>query len=368
MSPRRHSPLTRSPRLHSPRTTRVAATALAGLAVVASAAFSVTAAHADDTLQPAFTAADHPITDVPGLVNGRELAAVRGRSGQTVNAPRLIRSESLDKITAAGATTLADEYHVDLVVDLRTPSQIAAKPDVAIPGARHVDISMFGADGDYSDDTAMYHDLVDKGRVDQATPGSMITAYRRVLRILATHTSGTVLIHCSHGMDRTGTVVDLLDRVLGVDSADILHDYLLSNTQLGVTWATPQLLQGTFEQDIATEYGGMGSYLTDTIGVTKHEAAALRERFLVSNDPTASSITVAGVRVQLPAAASSHGATVTAPVRMLRVADVHVHTTSPNAVASVRVSGRTAHITVTAQDGTTTKGYRLTVRHPATKR
>ncbi|OII35955.1 cell wall protein [Curtobacterium sp. MMLR14_014] len=368
MSPLRRSPLTHSPLTRSPRTTRVAATALAGLAVVASAAFSVTAAHADDALQPALTAADHPITDVPGVVNGRELAAVHGRSGQTVNAPRLIRSESLDKITAAGATTLADEYHVDLVVDLRTPSQIAAKPDVAIPGARHVDISMFGADGDYSDDTAMYHDLVDKGRVDQATPGSMITAYRRVLRILATHTSGTVLIHCSHGMDRTGTVVDLLDRVLGVDSADILHDYLLSNTQLGVTWATPQLLQGTFEQDIATEYGGMGSYLTDTIGVTKHEAAALRERFLVSNDPTVSSITVAGVRVHLPAAASSHGATVTAPVRTLRAADVRVHTTNPNAVAAVHVSGRTARITVTAQDGTTKKEYRLTVRRPATKR
>jgi hypothetical protein len=45
-----------------------------------------------------------------------------------------------------------------------------------------------------------------------------------------------------------------------------------------------------------------------------------------------------------------------------------VHTTNPNAVTSVHVSGRTAHITVTAQDGTTTKGYRLTVRHPATKR
>lgn len=352
---------------HSPRATRVAATALAVVAVVASAAVSVSAAHADSPSQPAFTAADHPITDVPGLVNGRELAAVRGRSGQTVNAPRLIRSESLDSITPAGARTLADEYHVDLVVDLRTPSQVAAKPDVAIPGARHVAISMFGADGDYSDDTAMYHDLVDKGRVDATTPGPMITAYRRVLRILASHTSGTVLIHCSHGMDRTGTVVDLLDRVLGEDSADILHDYLLSNTQLGVTWATPQLLQGTFEQDIATEYGGMAAYLTDTVGVTKHEAAALRERFLVSNDPSVSSITVAGVRVHLPAAASRRGAAVTAPLRTLRVADVHVTTTNPNATVAVHVSGRSARITVTAQDGTSTKQYRLMVRRGTTR-
>jgi len=344
---------------------RAASIATAAAAVFGTVCLSTTTASADTGLQPAFTAQDHPVTDVPGMVNGRELGAFTGLDGRRVDATRLIRSESLDKVTAAGAQTLAGKYHVDLVVDLRTPGQVAAKPDVTIPGAKVVDISMFGADGDYPDDTVMYHDLTDKGYVDAADRGPMISAYAQVLQILATHTTGTVLIHCSHGMDRTGTVIDLLDRVLGVDSADVLHDYLLSNTQLGVTWATPQLLQGTFEHDVATKYAGMDSYLSKTIGVTPAEVAALRARFLVSDDASASAVTVGGVTVPLAAAATTAGATVTAPLTALTAADVHVTTTDAGATSSVAVTGRSAVVTVTAADGTTTKQYRVTVQQPA---
>jgi len=97
---------------------------------------------------------DHPITDVAGLVNGRTLGSFAGRDGQLVNAPRLVRTESLDKITADGAATLANTYHVNLVIDLRTPTQVAAKPDVPIPGATSVNVSMFGVDGNYPDETS----------------------------------------------------------------------------------------------------------------------------------------------------------------------------------------------------------------------
>jgi protein-tyrosine phosphatase len=342
---------------------RAASIATAAAAVLGTVCVSTTAASADTGLQPAFTAQDHPVTDVPGMVNGRELGAFTGVGGRRVDATRLIRSESLDQVTAAGARTLASKYHVDLVVDLRTPSQVAAKPDVVIPGAKVVDISMFGADGDYPDDTVMYHDLADKGYVDAAHRGPMITAYADVLRILATHTSGTVLIHCSHGMDRTGTVIDLLDRVLGVGSADILHDYLLSNTQLGVTWATPQLLQGTFENDVATKYAGMDSYLSKTIGVTPAEVAALRHRFLVSDVATAASISIDGVSVPLDAAATAPGAMVTVPLAALTARDVQVRTTDPGARSSVVVRGRVVTVTITAADGTT-KQYRVTVQRP----
>jgi protein tyrosine/serine phosphatase len=341
--------------------TRFAAVALC---VTAAVGFSATSASAATPAQPALTAQDHAITDVPGLVNGRELATFTGLNGQSVDSPRLIRSESLDKITTAGAQTLASTYHVDLVIDLRTPSQVAAKPDVPIPGAQNINISMFGADGDYSDDTAMYHDLVDKGYVGAATPGPMVSAYRQVLQLLASHTGGTVLIHCSHGMDRTGTVVDLLDHILGVSKADILHDYLLSNTQLGVTWATPNLLQGTFENDITTKYSGMDSYLSNVVGVTAQETAALRSRFLVSNDANASSITIGGVSVPPDAASTAAGASITFASATLASTDVKVVTEDADATSSVTVSGQKVDVTVTAQDGASTTHYGITVAKP----
>ncbi|WP_181904639.1 tyrosine-protein phosphatase [Microbacterium sp. AG157] len=354
---------TRSRRVTS---ARLLSAALAVAATLGSLGFGATAAQAatNPQLQPALTAQDHAITDVPGLVNGRELGSFVGAGAQIVDAPRLLRTESLDKVTSAGAQTLASKYHVDLVIDLRTPAQVSAKPDVTVPGAQYVNISMFGSDGNYSDDTAMYHDLVDKGYVSPSSPGVMIGAYAQILRLMSAHTTGTVLIHCSHGMDRTGTVMDLLYRILGVGSSDILHDYLLSNTQLGVTWATPALLQGTFEADVAKKYGGLDAYISQTIGVTPTEATALRSRFLVSNDATASSISVGGVGVPLDTAADTGGAVVTAPIATLSASDVRVTTSSAAATSAVTVSGQTATVTVTAEDGTTMKTYTITVALP----
>ncbi|MBP2459094.1 protein tyrosine/serine phosphatase [Clavibacter michiganensis] len=340
---------------------RIGALTAAAAAVVLSVGIGAPAHAADAALQPAPTASDHLITDVPGLVNGRELGAYAGVDGRTVAASRLIRTESLDRITAAGAATLASAHHVDLVIDLRTPGQIQKKPDVPIPGAKTVAISMFGDDGDYPDDTVMYRDLIDKGHVDAATPGVMISAYRRILQTLAAHTGGgTVLIHCSHGMDRTGTVVDLLDRILGVGSSDIRHDYLLSNTQLGVDWAKPALLQGTFEAGIAARYDGMDSYIRTTLGVDDQEIRALRAEFLVSDDATAASITVGGVTVPLGDAAGSAGAVVPVGLPAVTAADVRVTTADGSATSSVAVDGRTVTVTVTAADGRTTRTYRVT--------
>lgn len=345
---------------------RLGATTLVAAAVVCSIGFGATSASAADAAsQPPLTAKDHAITDVPGLVNGRELGSFTGLGGQVVNAPRLLRAESLDKITSDGAATLATKYHVNLVIDLRTATQIAAKPDVPVPGAKSVNISMFGADGNYPDDTVMYHDLVDKGYNGPNDRGPMITAYAQILRLIAQDTTGTVLIHCSHGMDRTGTVMDLLYNILGVSASDILHDYLLSNTQLGVTWATPQLLQGTFEADVTSKYGGVDTYLRKTIGLTEQDVAALRTNLLVSNDASASSITVDGVSVPLDAAISTAGATITDPQTAIAAGDVTVTTTNPNAAAAVSISGRTVTVTVTAQDGTTVDRYVVNAALPA---
>jgi protein-tyrosine phosphatase len=341
---------------------RIGALTAAAATVVLSVGIGAPAhAAADPALQPAPTSRDHLITDVPGLVNGRELGAFTGLDGRTVAAGRLIRSESLDRITAAGAATLASAHHVDLVIDLRTPGQIQKKPDVQIPGAMTLAISLFGADGDYPDDTVMYQDLIDKGHVDAQDPGVMIRAYRQVLQAIASHTGdGTILIHCSHGMDRTGTVVDLLDRILGVGSADILHDYLLSNTQLGVDWAKPALLQGTFEAGIASRYAGMDAYIRATLGVDDQEIRALRAEFLVSDDASAASITVGGVPVPLGDASGSAGAVVPVGLPALTAADVRVTTADGSATSSVAVDGRTVTVTVTAADGRTTRTYRVT--------
>ncbi|MFT3865575.1 MAG: tyrosine-protein phosphatase [Solirubrobacterales bacterium] len=259
------------------------ASALAACAVYAGS--SLITSHADavptSDLEPAFTAQDHQITDISGLSNARELGSYTGWHGETVNYPRVIRTDELNKLTEADAQTLAEKYDVKLVIDLRTEAQIAEKPSVKIPGAKEVTVSLFGEDGDYSDDTVMYEDLVDKEYESAENPGPAVSGYAEVLKLLAETPKGTVLIHCSHGMDRTGTVMDLLYTILGVSRDDILHDYLLSNTSLGVTWATPQLLWGTFEGDISMKYGSMENYIENVVGVSPGEMRTLRAEYLV---------------------------------------------------------------------------------------
>ncbi len=42
-------------------------------------------------------------------------------------------------------------------------------------------------------------------------------------------TEGPKLIHCAGGKDRTGSVVSLLQHLVGVSRDTILHDYMLTN-------------------------------------------------------------------------------------------------------------------------------------------
>lgn len=105
----------------------------------------------------------------------------------------------------------------------------------------------------------------------------------------------------------------------------------------------------------------------DRLGATTL-VAALRTNLLVSNDASASSITVDGVSVPLDAAISTAGATITDPQTAIAAGDVTVTTTNPNAAAAVSIAGRTVTVTVTAQDGTTVDRYVVNAALPAAAR
>lgn len=57
---------------------------------------------------------------------------------------------------------------------------------------------------------------------------SYIDLYSCFFEALAT-TTGALLVHCTGGKDRTGLIVALTHRILGVHRDDILADYLLTN-------------------------------------------------------------------------------------------------------------------------------------------
>ncbi|MDT6979274.1 tyrosine-protein phosphatase [Levilactobacillus zymae] len=62
---------------------------------------------------------------------------------------------------------------------------------------------------------------------------------------------------------------------------DIQRDYLLSNTQLGVTWAKPALLNQFFS-DVKSQYGSMENYIHKGLKITPAQEKAIRANYLTA--------------------------------------------------------------------------------------
>lgn len=121
----------------------------------------------------------------------------------------------------------------------------------------------------------------------------LISVYRQYFHALDRNADRT-LVYCTAGKDRTGVLVALLHRMLGVHSDDVFHDYLLTNTagdserriaalrydlqrRFGaamseeairvVTTVEPAFLQTAFDA-IDAKYGSLATYLDVVLGVT----------------------------------------------------------------------------------------------------
>jgi protein-tyrosine phosphatase len=123
---------------------------------------------------------------------------------------------------------------------------------------------------------------------------------KAVFRCLARSEAFPLLVHCSFGKDRTGIVAALLLFALGVPEETIYADYMLSNDYLvefraariakpgwehtGPLWeARREYLDGAFSA-ICDQYGSIGSYLQDAIGLTDERRTELKARLLYKPD------------------------------------------------------------------------------------
>ena len=114
-----------------------------------------------------------------------------------------------------------------------------------------------------------------------------------VLKVVADRHNHPVMIHCSHGKDRTGLVITLVLAAIGVPADKIMLDYTLSakhgqseagrermrqiNPDLDIehfTSAPPEVVTKTLEY-IETKWGSVPKYL-DSIGFTQPWQDALK--------------------------------------------------------------------------------------------
>lgn len=243
------------------------------------------------------------------IANLRDVGGYPAMDGKTVRWNRIYRGASLVALTDDDAKGLA-ERGLKIVCDLRMPTEVADAPDI-MPhdSVRYVTLPFKQS----SDRLTQLRILLFQR---QKLADTLRQAYTRVmidnnpavigdfLRLVADEDNLPLLVHCSAGKDRTGVVIAVLLRLLGVPEDTVLADYSLSNLyydyfinisakiikQLGVFrvseaevrplfLADPETLKTTLDY-IEKKYGSVEQYVTTHTGITPEMVAKIRANLL----------------------------------------------------------------------------------------
>lgn len=231
-------------------------------------------------------------------------ARIRPVGGSFAEA-RIFRSRELADLTGEDAAFLTGALGVTTIYDLRTPAEVAARPEPYIVGMKTVALTPSTEMRRKDADRRLVHGVIEKyGEPEER----MVRNYRRyvdeqpllgkALRSMAAE-GKPALIHCVNGKDRTGVLCATLLAVAGVDEDAIMADYLSVNddhadliaaeaARLGADMtahehaclmsfleARPAYLRAYFDE-IAARYGTLLRYAIDALHLTPDAIDRLR--------------------------------------------------------------------------------------------
>ncbi len=235
-----------------------------------------------------------------GSYNFRDLGGYSAADDRTVKWEHVFRSDALFRLTPDDLVTL-QRLGLATLIDLRTLAEIertGPSPLLVSHGTLHRHVPFLNDPVDQDDPDALptlsllYAQLLDTGA----------ETIRGVFDALANADTYPAVIHCAVGKDRTGIMVSILLRTLGVDDAIIAADYALTETNFQemvaylratnnteilaeIDAVRPEILAAPaatmieFLALIDSRFGGTDQLLKDS-GVPAGASAELRERLL----------------------------------------------------------------------------------------
>jgi protein-tyrosine phosphatase len=231
-----------------------------------------------------------------GACNVRDLGGYPTASGQETAWRKVLRADSLHKLTAADRQELID-LGVSQMIDLRYEEEVAQAPNVFAAGTdvAYTNISLISGNMGISTEqlpqnlAEMYMGMLDDSQ----------QAIRSVMQIIARSKDGIVLYHCTAGKDRTGVISALLLSLAGVSHEVIAQDYALTTERLQAIMPAlrahrpAQLTEEQYDMFLGSEPEGMLQmleYMESTyhgadgylryIGISPDEIAALKRRMM----------------------------------------------------------------------------------------
>jgi protein-tyrosine phosphatase len=177
-----------------------------------------------------------------GAPNFRDLGGLATADGRRVRHGVLFRSEGPAHLSAGDVTTL-QELGIRTVCDLRSADERRAQPNLWCRDGQQLNIEIdvdVRVVGNKAWDLMRADPTVEGGRAammyNYRAMGQVIERpFRRLVEHLLEGPRVPILIHCTGGKDRTGVIVALLLRALGVTAPEIEADYLLSHRFMGTT-------------------------------------------------------------------------------------------------------------------------------------
>lgn len=227
--------------------------------------------------------------------NAREVGGYPTQDGGEIAWQALVRTDNLSRLTADGQAALV-AYGVRTIIDLRDPSELAMEPHAFIT-------PLGGKDGlvYYNLPLINFNDEVWLREITHTTATPVYYCLtldifkpqvRAIMQAVAATATGSVLIHCHAGKDRTGIIVALLLALAGVDHAIIAADYALSNHYLQ-PWYQQLMAQHTDDAErqkqMTEDFKTLPEFMLTVLAYVDQQYGSVRE-YLLATGVTASEI------------------------------------------------------------------------------
>ena len=256
-----------------------------------------------------------------GADNFRDLGGFPAADGRQIKWGLFYRADKLSDLTEYDLRYLAS-INLETVVDLRSEQEVAGAPDVLPQGAEgepveYLHLPIYNE----AEDTTNIKERILGGLFPQEEADNLLVEVNRLLGsreayrfqpFIDRFVSGEgvpLAYHCTSGKDRTGFATFLILHTLGVDSALIFDDYLMSNyyrfdrnrrnlrkANLGqyvkpvdpevlkpLMLVDPRYLRGAVDA-IEGEYGTVNAFMEEVYGIDDDMRQRLRDRYLYRND------------------------------------------------------------------------------------
>lgn len=245
--------------------------------------------------------------DYGGIENCRDIGGWTNVSGQVVKQGMIYRSEKFDSLSSSYRELWTDTFGIKLDIDLRHTTEVNGMGTVSPLGSsvRRFCPWQFLGEKD-SDKFGSYGRLFENDDFNEP--------FRAVFLNLIDRTRYPVITHCTYGRDRTGSLVFMLNGILGVPFDDLRSDYFYTMvskasdlgdkdsagqvTPLWITTMVEDMRAKYPDTDYPTDLSKFEAYFHDC-GITDDQIATFRSIML--EDPESAPVASKKTAVVVPA-------------------------------------------------------------------